>query len=173
MKRELLIPADKIIKGIFAHSQILNHLFQHKQVTLMPIMEGADFYCQNLKKHLEFDYVMDSITIKSYSGTESKELRVSQHPSTDLYGKTVLILDDIYDTGKTMQFAKKLCNQRGALSVFSSVLLYKLNVPNQIGNTLDFSCMNIPNVYVIGSGFDLDGKFRDLKGIWKIPSTAY
>ena len=171
--KELLVSHDKILKSIVAQADVLNHLFQYKTVTLMPIMEGADFYYQNLKRHLEFEFVTDSITVKSYDGTESKELKVSEHPSTDLYGRTVIILDDIYDTGKTMQFVKKLCHQRGALSVFSSVLLCKLNVPNQITHVLDFSCMNIPNEFVVGSGLDYNGKYRDLEGVWKLPTTAY
>ena len=170
---ELMISHDRLLKGIIAHAEHLNYLFNHKHVVLMPILEGADFYCQVLQHHLTMTFDVDPISVNSYRGTESKELKVSQFPKKDLYGATVIILDDIYDTGKTMKYVKDLCHQRSALSVFSSVLLYKLDVPGQEINTLDFSCFNIQNEFVVGSGLDYDGKYRELEGIWKLPQHAY
>jgi len=170
---KMIISHDKLLKGIIAHAERLTHLFQHKHVTLMPILEGADFYCQTLRHHLELSYDVIPITVHSYEGTDRKELKVSKFPAGDLQGKTVIVLDDIYDTGKTMKYVKELCYKRSALSVFSSVLLYKLDVPEQELNTLDFSCFNIQNDFVVGSGLDYNGKYRELEGVWKFPQGAY
>lgn len=170
---KLMISHDRLLKGIIAHSEHLNHLFQCKHITLMPILEGANFYCQTLQHHLTVSFDVIPITVHSYEGRERKELKVSKFPAGDLQGKTVIVLDDIYDTGKTMRFVKELCYKRSALSVFSSVLLYKLDVPGQEINTLDFSCFNIQNEFVVGSGLDYNGKYRELEGVWNFPQGAY
>lgn len=170
---ELVISHDRLLKGICAHAERLTHLFQHKHVTLMPILEGAGFYSQVLQSHLEVSFDVIPITVHSYEGTESKELKVSKFPAGDLQGKTVIILDDIYDTGKTMKYIKHLCYQRCAFSVFSSVLLYKLDVSEQEKNVLDFSCFNIQNEFVVGSGLDYNGSYREVEGVWKLPQNAY
>jgi len=104
----------------------------------------------------------DSIRLASYVGTESSgEVRLLKDLDHDVTGKRVVILEDIVDTGRTILALRSLLFERGAASVETLTLLSKpsrrvVEVP------LDGVGFEVPDLFVIGFGMDLDGKYRDL-----------
>ncbi len=104
----------------------------------------------------------DSIRLASYSGTESTgTVRLVKDLEQDVLGKRVVILEDIVDTGRTIQALRAILFERGAASVETLTLLSKpsrrvVEVP------LEGVGFEVPDLFVIGFGMDLDGKFREL-----------
>ncbi len=105
---------------------------------------------------------IDFMTLSSYSGTQStREVKVHRDAKAAVEGKTVLILDDILETGRTLECAANLLRERGAAEVKIGVLLEKpgkLETPTKA----DFVGFRIPDKFVIGYGLDYDNSYREL-----------
>lgn len=105
---------------------------------------------------------VDFMTLSSYSGTESTgEVTVHRDVREDVNGRTVLILDDILETGRTVSAAKDMLLKRGAGDIKVAMLLDK---PGKRDKEIeaDFVGFTIPDRFVVGYGLDYDNHFREL-----------
>jgi len=103
--------------------------------------------------------------LESYQGTESTgEIRVRHEPKSDLSGKHVLLLDDILDTGLTLEFSRAYAKIKNAETVRSAVLLKKdrPRVSERLADCIGFT---VPDKFVIGYGLDYNGQYRHLPDI--------
>ncbi len=127
------------------------------------VLDGARIFADKLLQALGREAgAYDSIQLASYSGTESTgTVRIVKDLGQDVRGKRVVILEDIVDTGRTILALRKLLFERGARSVETLTLLSKpsrrvVEVP------LEGVGFEVPDLFVIGFGMDLDGKYREL-----------
>jgi len=116
---------------------------------------------------------IDFITLESYySGTESSgTVNVAKDLSLDIEGATVILVDDILDTGRTLTFAKRHLLEKGARDVRTCTLLDKPSrrlVPCEA----DFVGFTIDDHFVVGYGLDYDSYYRDLPYIAKVTFTG-
>ena len=105
---------------------------------------------------------IDFMTLSSYQGTQStKEVTVHRDAKAEVEGKTVLILDDILETGRTLECASELLRERGAKDIKIGVLLEK---PGKLETpvTADFVGFRVPDKFVIGYGLDYENHYREL-----------
>lgn len=105
---------------------------------------------------------IDFMTLSSYRGTEStRSVQIHRDVTMDVKGQTVLILDDILETGRTLECAMALLNERGASVVKLGVLLEK---PGKIETPIqsDFVGFRVPDKFVVGYGLDYDNHYREL-----------
>lgn len=105
---------------------------------------------------------IDFMVLSSYKGAQSaSEVVVHRDIHADLSGKTVLMLDDILETGRTLEKASELLQGKGAADIKVAVLLEKpgkLEVPT----TADFVGFRVPDKFVVGYGLDYDNHYREL-----------
>ncbi|MGV6851491.1 MAG: phosphoribosyltransferase family protein, partial [bacterium] len=99
------------------------------------------------------------------------ELIWKHQPDTDISGKTVLILDDIYDEGYTIEAVKDWCDSRGAKKVMCAVLVYKQHERGYAGTGADFAALTVPDRYVFGYGMDTEDRLRHLQAIYAFKET--
>ena len=115
---------------------------------------------------------IDFMTLESYgAGTTSNgNVRVTKDIHVDVTGADVLIIDDILDSGRTLSFAVKHLNNKGAGSVKTCTLLDK---PSQrvIDISSDFNGFSIEDIFVVGYGLDYDSYYRELPHIAKVTFT--
>lgn len=105
---------------------------------------------------------IDFMTLASYQGTQStRQVSIGRDISEDVSGKTVLVLDDILETGRTMDFALNTLRERGAKELKTGLLLEK---PGKLEMPLaaDFVGFRIPDKFVVGYGLDFDNHYREL-----------
>lgn len=112
---------------------------------------------------------IDFITLSSYgSGTKSSGNVVITHDTdTDVTGADVVVVDDILDSGRTLQFAKDLFMERGARSVRSCVMLDK-NTDRAVKIEADHVGFPVDDVFVVGYGLDYDSHYRELPYIAEV-----
>lgn len=135
----------------------------------VPVLTGSFVFAADLIRALAragADWPLDFVTLSSYgAGTESSgTVRVTRDLTLPVAGRTVLLIDDILDTGRTLAFARDLLLERGATSVKLCALLDK---PARRSATIeaDFAGFSVSDEFLVGYGLDHDGRHRGLSYI--------
>lgn len=124
----------------------------------------------NLLPRLDFQLEINYIHVSSYAGkTTNSELRWKAEPTIDLSGRTVVVIDDILDTGLTLKAASEYCKAHGAKKVYTAVLLDK-NKSRKDGGVAaaDFVALTIEDKFVFGYGLDYAEYLRNAPGIYAV-----
>ena len=162
------IPEDVLQAKIRDLAASLNRDFAGKRPLFIAILNGSFMFASDLFKHLTINAEICFIKLASYKGMKSSgQVITTIGLDDDLFGKDVVIVEDIVDTGKTLhEFLPKLLHQQPAsLRIVS--LLHKpeaTKFPVQI----DYVGFSIPDKFVVGYGLDYDGLGRNLKEIYQV-----
>ena len=142
-------------------------------VTIVPILTGAMIFCADLIRHIPVAMRIGMLTVSSYPGrsvrTQGSQLLGQQ--LGDLTGRTVLIVDDILDSGGTLRMVKSLLEKSGAATVRSCVLLRK-DRPAARDVQVDYVGFEIPDAFVVGYGLDFNNYYRNLPDIVTLTAEA-
>jgi hypoxanthine phosphoribosyltransferase len=133
------------------------------------ILKGSVFFMVDLLKQMKTPLEIDFLQTSSYrSGTTPGEVRIRKDVDVSIQGKHVLLIEDIVDTGYTVNTILELLRFRGAKSVRLCSLLDKIEA-RKIPIPIDYRGFPIDDVFVIGYGLDLDEKYRELPyiGVWE------
>jgi hypoxanthine phosphoribosyltransferase len=149
---------------------------RNSNFAMVGILRGSFVFLADLVRALYFHGIhprIDFMTLESYgSGTESSgRVTVSKDISLDVSQATVIVVDDILDTGRTLSFAVDLLRQRGARAVKSCVLLDK-PARRVVPMRADFRGFEIEDEFVVGYGLDYDGRYRELPYIARVTFTG-
>ena len=142
---------------------------QHEQdLLVIPILKGSFIFAADLIRDLHMNGLspqVDFIFLVSYHDgtTSSGTVDILRDIETDVTGRDVLLLDDILESGRTLQFAIDLIEKRGAASVKTCVFIDKevLRVPH-IDLQADYYGFKCPDLFVVGYGMDLAQRYREL-----------
>ncbi len=133
-----------------------------EDIVLISVLNGAMFFTTDLMKKMKTRPVLDTIQTASYIGTEStKKVMIRKDIDTDISGKKVLIVEDIIDSGRTLKKLREYFSDKDAKEIKIVVLLDK---PERrvVDVHVDYVGFSIPNKFVVGYGFDIDGKGRNI-----------
>ncbi len=140
--------------------------YSDQQPVLLCILSGAIMFCSELMKRLEFNCTLATLKVSSYSGTQSTGIVRAVTPiPTDLQGKTVIIVEDIVDSGRTVNAVTKMIEDAGAAKVLVCTMLLKPEVyknpekPAYVG-------LEIGDRFIVGFGLDYNELGRNLKDIY-------
>jgi len=132
------------------------------------ILNGSFMFAADLFKHLSIEAEISFIKLASYKGTKSTGNVVTAIGlEEDLYGRTVVIVEDIVDTGKTLsQFLPQLEHQQPQKLLVASLL----NKPDAMTHKvqIDYLGFTVPNKFLLGYGLDYDGLGRNLPEIYQL-----
>ena len=159
---------QKILEKVNMLAVQLSEEYKDKRPLFISILNGSFMFSSDLFKRLTIDAEICFIKLASYKGTKSSgQVITAIGLDTDIAGRNIVILEDIIDTGKTMnQFLPQVYNQQ-PLSLKIAVLLHKPEAsvfPLQI----DYTCFTIPNKFVLGYGLDFDGLGRNLPELYQL-----
>ena len=153
---------DKLAEQISA--QLCN-----KNPIVLCVMNGGLILCGNLLTRLNFPLQMDTIQVSRYQErTTGSELQWNSYPMLELRERTVLIVDDIFDEGATMEAIVKHCKGEGAVEVYTAVLVNKVHDRKLTEMKADFVGLEVVDRYLFGYGMDYKGYLRNAKGIFAI-----
>lgn len=144
----------------------------YKFDTIIGVLTGSFVFVSDLCRHFPNKGIKVSfIRASSYGdSTESSgQLKVSLLDELDLKGKKVLLIDDILDTGRTLQKLVDLLKEKGAAEVRSCVLLEK-RARREVDYKADFVGFSIEDGFVVGYGLDCAGEYRTMPDIWNLES---
>ena len=133
-----------------------------KDVIIVSILNGAMFFTIDLFKKMKTLATLDTLQASSYAGTESTEnVKLKKDIDVDIKGKDVIIVEDIIDSGRTLKVIKEHLLNKEPNSVKIAVLLDKPE-RRKFQVDVDYVGFSIPNKFVVGYGFDVDGKGRNI-----------
>ena len=160
---EVLLSAEDLAAGIGRLSAAVRQAVGRRPLTVVGVLTGSIVLVSDLIRRLEGPVQVSMVWASSYRGTATSpgalELRLDLLP--DLTGKEVLLVDDIFDTGRTLDALMQGLRRRGAASVRSLVLLRKAGRA-EVALQPDFVGFDIPDAFVVGYGLDFDGAWRHL-----------
>ena len=136
------------------------------------ILVGGIIPLGNLLPRLDFPLEVDYAHATRYRGeTTGSDLKWQAKPQKDLKGRTVIVVDDILDTGLTLQAVIDYCWEQGAQKVYSAVLVDKSEAREPGGLArADFAGLKVENFYVFGYGLDYKEYLRNARGIYAVAS---
>ncbi len=144
------------------NSNISNPLF-------IIVLNGAFMFASDLIKNYNGDCTISFIKLASYEGTKStgKVREIIGLDNKEVFNRNVIIIEDIVDTGNSMEFLLNEFKKHKPLSVKIVSLLFKEEVFDK-NFLVDYVGIKIPNIFILGYGLDYDGYGRNLKEIYKI-----
>jgi hypoxanthine phosphoribosyltransferase len=144
----------------------INAHYGERPIILLIVMTGAVMPAAWLATQLKMPLQMDFIHATRYYGqTEGGEIVFRVPPRLDLAGQDVLVVEDIYDVGVTLQTIVRYCQAQGARSVRSAVLVRKVHDRETTGELPAFSGLDIEDRYIFGCGMDVYEHWRHLDEI--------
>ncbi len=147
----------------------LTEKFKGKKVVAICVLKGSFLFYSDLIRNINTDITCEFFGVSSYHGntTSSGEVKVTLDLSSPIEGQHVILVEDIVDTGLTMNYLKKSIESRNPASVTTVTLLEKpeaLKVPCK----LDHVGFKISNEFVVGYGLDYQGYYRNLPYIAQV-----
>ncbi|MGC8737364.1 MAG: hypoxanthine phosphoribosyltransferase [Candidatus Hydrogenedens sp.] len=133
---------------------------------IVVILKGAVFFATDLLRELPPVASLDFIQAESYQGCNSRgEVRIFDNHISNVKGKRVLLIEDIFDTGLTTQKIVEYLKEQGAKDIHLCVLLKKKKYREGVTISSDYVGFYIEDNFVVGYGMDYNGKFRNLPDI--------
>ena len=160
---EVLITEKDVDKKIEEIGKAISSEYEGKTVHLICVLKGGAFFMCELAKRITVPVSMDFMAVSSYgSGTESSgSLKMIKDLDESIEGKDVIIVEDIIDSGRTLDKLVALLKTRGPKSLKVCTLLDKPD-RRAVDVNVDYTCFNIPDEFVVGYGLDYDQKYRNL-----------
>ncbi|MEN8226471.1 MAG: hypoxanthine phosphoribosyltransferase [Bacteroidota bacterium] len=164
----LFLNAEEIDKAVEKVAEMINIDMKGRDPLFLCILNGAFVFASDLLKKVEVDCEISFVKLSSYVGTSTtNSVRELIGLDEILNGRTVVIIEDIIDTGITMAYTLEKLRKLGASDVRIATLLFKPEAFKK-DYPIDYVGMVIPNEFIVGYGLDYDGHGRNLPDIYKI-----
>jgi len=160
--------SEKDIQGIIQKMSVQMSHLENDNPLFIIILKGSFLFASDLLKALPFDAELTFMQIKSYHGTQSSgNIQDVMGLPLNLSGRTLVIIEDIIDTGNTLEYLYNRLKQEKPKHIYIASLLLKPSVFSK-NITIDFVGQEIPNNFVVGYGLDYNELGRTLPQIYKL-----
>jgi hypoxanthine phosphoribosyltransferase len=168
---EVIFPASAIAQRIDELARSIADMALDR-LLVVAVLKGSFVFAADLIRALHragLSPEIDFLSLSSYgeATSSSGHVRIIRDIETDVAGRTVLVVDDILESGRTLAYAKELMATRGALRVLSCVLLDK-PATRARAIAADLTAFECPNVFVVGYGMDLGHRYRELPFVGRL-----
>ena len=173
--QEILLSEEQIRNRIAELGEILTRDYAGKDPVIVGVLKGVVVFYADMVRQIKVPCQMDFMWISSYAGTNSTgTMQVKRDVSVDIKGRHVLILEDIFDTGNSLDYTYKHLLSKEPASLKICTLLDKPE-RRKPGITLqaDYVGFTIPNAFVVGYGLDYNEHFRNLPYVGILKPEAY
>lgn len=170
----ILISQEQILCREKELGEILTKEYAGKNPVIVGVLKGVVVFYADMIRQIKVPCQMDFMWLSSYSGAQSGKMIVRQDISADIRGRHVLILEDIYDTGSSLDFTYRHLLEKEPASLKICTLLDKPERRRPgINLKPDYVGFTIPNEFVVGYGLDYNERFRNLPYIGILKPEAY
>lgn len=165
---DVLFSADNIKEKVAAMALRISEDFKGKDPLIIAVLKGSFVFCADLIRNLGPSFAVDFITLSSYSGSVSEgKVRVISNLKENLEGRDIIIVEDIIDTGMTLDFLLNEFKLKNPKSIAICVLLDK-KCARVKDIEVKYSCFEIGDDFIVGYGLDYNGFYRGLPYIGKL-----
>ena len=173
--QEILISEEQIRQRIDELGKILTEEYKDKDPVVVGVLKGVVVFYADMIRKINTPCQMDFMWISSYAGTDSTgEMIVKRDVSADIKGRHVLILEDIFDTGSSLDFTYRHLLSKEPASLKICTLLDKPSRRKpEITLQADYVGFTVPNAFVVGYGLDFNEHYRNLPYVGVLKPEAY
>lgn len=166
----LTLKEEDILKEVKRVAAEINRDYAGKDPLFLGILNGSFMYASDLMKEINIPCKISFVKLASYEGTVSTgKIKEVIGLNESIKGRDIIIIEDIVDTGCTMQQALENLALREPASVRISALLCKpAKLKVDLGDALKYVALNIPDDFIVGYGLDYDGYGRNYRDIYTI-----
>lgn len=159
---KVLIEADEVQAFVKRIAEEINRDYKGKKVMLICVLKGAFIFLGDLIRYLDVECEVDFMAVSSYEGVKSTGVvRILKDLDSDISGKHVIVVEDIVDTGLTLDHLTNLLATRGPASIRVCTAFDKPS-RRKVETTVDYIGRSIPDEFIVGYGLDFDEFYRNL-----------
>ena len=162
-----LCSGEEVEAAIVRVAEDISEQLADKDPIVICVMNGGVVFTGQVLPLLRFPLELDYLHATRYRGaTIGDSVHWLSSPQSDMKGRTILILDDIFDEGYTLEAIIQYCKSAGAEAVYTAVLVEKRHNRDKADIRPDFVGLSTSDLYLFGSGMDYQGYWRNLPGIY-------
>lgn len=164
---EILLSRDEIHNRIQELGQQITEDYQGRSPLLICVLKGAFIYMADLARAIDLPVEFDFMAVSSYGNATktSGVVRIVKDLDIELTGRDVIVVEDIIDSGLTLNYLRKILNSRNPASLEVCALLVRSG--RQEGDLgLKYIGFEIPPDFVVGYGLDVAQRYRNLSDLW-------
>jgi len=168
-----LFSQEQIVRRVGELAREVTARMAGKDFLVLSVLKGSCIFAADLVRRIPVPLELGFAAVESYRGeTEAGELAVHYFPrASEIHDRHVLLVDDILDTGRTLERLEVELRERGAREVLTCVLLDK-PARRVASREADFRGFEVPDVFVVGYGLDHAGRYRNLPHIAALATAA-
>ena len=170
----VLITKDKIEQRVADLAEQITHDYKESEkLLLLGLLRGSVVFLTDLMRQIHRPLTIDFMSVSSYAGSDTTGfVRIDLDHKTNIQGWDVILIDDIIDTGLTVQYVSRLLLYRNPKSLKVCALLDKVS-RHRVELVVDYCGFEIPDYFVVGYGLDIDEKGRNLPYIASVDLEKY
>ena len=173
--QQILLSEEQIKNRIQELGKILTEEYADKDPIIVGVLKGVVIFYADMIREIKVPCQMDFMCVSSYQGTNSTgRTMISKDLNNDIHGRHVLILEDIFDTGNSLEF---ICNHLNNKQPASLKICTLLDKPERRKPGVKVQCdwigFTIPNEFVVGYGLDYNEKYRNLPYVGILKPEVY
>jgi len=167
-KTKLLLSSDEISKRVSQLGIEITQDYIDKDLVVIGVLKGGFIFLADLIRQIKLKTEIDFIRISSYKeGTKAGEIELVANIETSLKGRDVLLVEDLIDTGGTLDFIKRTILSKNPAS-YKTCALIKKQKRREVDITVDYFGFEINDKFIVGYGTDLAEEGRNLPDIFAI-----
>ena len=169
----VLISADEIQRHVAKIGARISEDFEGKDPIFVGVLKGCFIFMADLMRYVTISCSMDFMAVSSYKGTTSTgAVNINKDLSQDIEGRHLILVEDILDSGVTLNYLKNYLMVRRPASITIATLMDK-PARRKAEIFADYSCFEIPDAFVVGYGLDYNERYRNLPYICVLKPEIY
>ena len=169
----VLISEKELEEAVAAIGRKISEDYAGKDPIFVGVLKGCFIFMADLMRHVDIDCSMDFMAVSSYSGiTSTGAVKINKDLSEIIEGRHLILVEDILDSGVTLNYLKYYLMVRKPASIAVATLMDK-PARRKADIYADYSCFEIPDAFVVGYGLDYNEKYRNLPYIGVLKPEIY
>ena len=169
----ILLTKEQIHQKVAEIGKRISEDYQGKNPIFVGVLKGCFIFMADLMRTVEIPCSMDFMAVSSYSGaTSTGAVKINKDLSEDIAGRHVILVEDILDSGVTLNYLKHYLLVRQPASIHIATLLDK-PARRKADIFPEYSCFEVPDAFVVGYGLDYNERYRNLPYIGVLKPEVY
>ncbi len=162
MKIKVLIDEKKLRRRVRELGQEITRDYKNKNPVLVSVLRGSFIFVADICREIKIPVTFDFMAVSSYGNSKASSgiVRITKDLEFSIENKEVIIIEDIVDSGRTLNYLIKNLQARNPKNIEVCALLDK-DVPRKTENKVKYKGFDIPNKFVVGYGLDFEEKYRN------------
>ena len=171
--QEVLISEEEIERHVAEIGRQISLDYADKNPIFVGVLKGCFIFMADLMRHVTVNCTMDFMSVSSYRGTTSTgAVKINKDLNEDIEGRHLILVEDILDSGVTLNYLKNYLSVRRPASIRVATLMDK-PARRKADIYADYSCFEVPDAFVVGYGLDYNEHYRNLPYIGVLKPEIY